>query len=125
MMSILYGLLAGIISGFGMGGGTILILFLTTFLGMEQHVAQATNLIFFLPASIAAIWTNRKEIKIDKRLVVTIVFWGILGSFIGANLSLHLEVGILRKLFGIFLLLIAINEIYSIWKMHKNNQKHP
>lgn len=81
-MPIIYGLLAGITSGFGMGGGTILILCLTAFEGMEQHVAQATNLVFFLPSSIAAIITNRKKYQVDKKLVGTIIFWGIVGAIL-------------------------------------------
>ena len=48
-----------------MGGGTILILCLSLFLGIEQHVAQATNLVFFIPTSIVAIITNIKHKNID------------------------------------------------------------
>ena len=58
MKEILIGLVAGIVSGTGMGGGTVLILLLTALCGIEQHIAQATNLIFFIPTSIVAIITN-------------------------------------------------------------------
>ena len=46
MLEILIGLISGIVTGIGMGGGTILIFLLTTFIGLEQHIAQATNLIY-------------------------------------------------------------------------------
>ena len=49
MAEILMGLVSGIVSGTGMGGGTILIFLLTFIMGIEQHIAQATNLIFFIP----------------------------------------------------------------------------
>ena len=49
MIEIITGVISGIVSGIGMGGGTILILILSIFVGMEQKVAQATNLIFFIP----------------------------------------------------------------------------
>ena len=49
MIEILIGMISGIVSGTGMGGGTILIFLLTFMMGIEQHVAQATNLIFFIP----------------------------------------------------------------------------
>ena len=51
MMEIIIGILSGIVSGAGMGGGTILILLLSFLLGIEQHVAQGANLIFFIPTS--------------------------------------------------------------------------
>ena len=49
MWEIVTGLISGTVSGTGMGGGTILILVLSIFLGVEQHTAQATNLVFFIP----------------------------------------------------------------------------
>lgn len=118
-MPVVYGVVSGILSGFGMGGGTILILCLTMWEGMEQHAAQATSLVFFLAASISAILTNRKEIPVDKKLIGSIVGWGVIGAMIGATISLHLGVKMLRKAFGIFLILIVANECYSIYKMHK------
>ena len=61
MAEILMGLVSGIVSGTGMGGGTILIFLLTFIMGIEQHIAQATNLIFFIPTSIVAIIVNLKN----------------------------------------------------------------
>jgi len=125
MAEILTGLVSGIVSGTGMGGGTILIFLLTFIMGMEQHIAQATNLIFFIPTSIVAIIVNLKNKNIDIPLAIIISVFGILGAIIGANISINIDVGILRKCFGIFLAIIAINEIYSIIKKYKksNNQK--
>ena len=65
MIEILLGMASGMISGMGMGGGVILILCLTMFLGIDQKTAQATNLIFFIPTSIAAIFVNIKNKKIN------------------------------------------------------------
>ena len=61
MKQILIGIFAGIFSGIGMGGGTILIFLLTIFAKMEQHIAQATNLIYFIPTAISAIIVNYKN----------------------------------------------------------------
>ena len=61
MIEILIGLISGIVSGTGMGGGTILIFLLSFITGVEQHIAQATNLIFFIPTSIVAIIVNLKN----------------------------------------------------------------
>ncbi len=121
MAEILIGLVSGIVSGTGMGGGTILIFLLTFVIGMEQHIAQATNLIFFIPTSIVAIIVNVKNKNIDIPLAIIISIFGILGAIIGANISINTDVGILRKCFGIFLAIIAINEIYSIVKKYKKS----
>lgn len=127
MTEILIGIVAGIVSGTGMGGGTILIFLLSFLLGIEQHVAQATNLIFFIPTAIVAIIVNLKNKNIDTKLAIIISIFGILGAIIGANISIHIDVGILKKCFGIFLAMIALNEIYSIFKLYikpyKNNKK--
>ena len=61
MAEVLIGIIAGIVSGTGMGGGTILIFLLTVLMSLDQHVAQATNLIFFIPTSIVAIMVNLKN----------------------------------------------------------------
>lgn len=118
-MEVLIGILSGIISGTGMGGGTILIFLLIFTMGIEQHIAQATNLIFFIPTSIVAIIVNLKNKNIDLKLGIIISIFGILGAIIGANISVHINVKILKKCFGIFLAIIAINEIYSMAKQYK------
>ncbi len=104
------------------GGGTILIFLLTIMLGIEQHIAQATNLIFFIPTSIVAIIVNLKNKNIDLKLAIVISIFGILGAIIGANISIHIDVKILKKCFGIFLAIIAINEIYTISKKYKKEK---
>ena len=93
------------------GGGTVLILLLTLFLAIPQHVAQATNLLFFVPTAITAIFLN---IKVG----LNIIIFGIIGSIIGAVLASKIDVRNLRKLFGIFLLCVAIHEIYNFYKLY-------
>ena len=123
MKEIIIGLVSGIVSGTGMGGGTILIFLLTNICGLEQHMAQATNLIFFIPTSIAAIIVNIKNKNIRLRVAIIISLFGILGAIVGANLSIHTDVKMLRKCFGIFLAIIAIHEIYTIIKENKKIKK--
>lgn len=101
-----------------MGGGTILILLLSIFLNIDQHVAQATNLVFFIPTAISAIIVGIKNKNIKWKLAIPIIISGIIGAIISANISTHMNVKILKKLFGIFLLLIASYEIYSWCKMY-------
>ncbi len=124
MTQIVIGIVAGIVSGTGMGGGTILIFLLTFMLGVEQHVAQATNLIFFIPTAIVAIIVNLKNKNIDIKLAILISVFGIIGAIIGANISVHIDVGVLRKCFGVFLAMITMNEIYSIVKLYTKQYKN-
>ena len=119
MFEILIGAVSGIVSGTGMGGGTILIFLLTFVMGVEQRTAQATNLIFFIPISLIAIIVNLKNKNLDVKTGIIISVFGIFGAIVGANLAIHMDVNILRKCFGIFLALIAANEIYSITKKYK------
>lgn len=123
MEEIIVGLIAGIVSGTGMGGGTVLILILTMIGGIEQHIAQATNLVFFIPTSIVAIIANWKNDLIDKKLALIIISFGIIGATIGAIASTKTNVADLRKYFGIFLAIMAIFEIISYFRQYIFNRK--
>ena len=122
MAQVLIGIFSGIFSGIGMGGGTILIFLLTIFLNVEQHIAQATNLIYFIPTAISAIIINYKNKNIDVKLAIIISIFGALGAIIGAEISVNIEVEKLKKLFGIFLAIITIHEIYTLFKEYKQNK---
>ena len=124
MTEVLIGMVSGIVSGTGMGGGTILIFLLSFMMGVEQHVAQATNLIFFIPTSIVAIIVNLKNKNINIKLALLISVFGILGAIIGANISIHIDVAILKKCFGVFLAVITLNVIYSIFKLYVKQYKN-
>ncbi len=122
MKEIFIGFISGIISGLGMGGGTILILLLSLFLGIEQHIAQATNVIFFVPTAIAAIIIFIKNKNINFKLGVPICMCGIIGAIIGAKISTIMNVSTLRRYFGVFLILIAIHEIYYLYKTYRKEK---
>lgn len=106
-----------------MGGGTILILLLSIFMNLDQHVAQATNLIFFIPTAITSVIIGIKNKNINVKGALVIVVSGIIGAIISANISSNLNVNLLRKMFGAFLLIIAIYEIYSWFNMYIKNKK--
>lgn len=101
-----------------MGGGTILILLLSIFMDLDQHIAQAINLVFFIPTAISAITIGIKNKNVKWKLAIPIVIAGIIGAAFSAKISANMNVKYLRKLFGIFLLIIASYEIYSWYKMY-------
>ena len=123
MLYIVIGIISGIFSGIGMGGGTILIFALSFFASLNQHVAQAVNLIFFIPTSIAAIFINIKNKKIEFKLAFIVSICGIIGAIIGANIATNMKVNDLKKYFGILLALVACHEIYVIIKEYIKNKK--
>lgn len=101
-----------------MGGGTLLILLLSIFRNLNQHVAQATNLVFFIPTIIISTIIGIKNKNINIKESYIIVISGVIGAIISAIISSNMNVEYLRKMFGVFLLIIAINEIYSWYNMY-------
>ena len=118
MKEVMIGILSGCVAALGMGGGTVLILLLGIWCNIEQHIAQGTNLIFFIPTSIVAIYMNIKNKTIDYKIATKIIIPGVIGSFFGAFLSFKFENDNLKKYFGIFLLFVAALEIYSFVKQN-------
>ena len=78
---------------------------------------------FFVPTSITAIIVSIKEKLIDWKIGITLAIAGSIGAIIGAKISVKMNVQILRKLFGGFLGVIAIYEIYSLIKEYRKNKK--
>ncbi len=120
---ILVGIISGIITGLGMGGGSILILILVSFMSVSQHVAQATNLIFFIPTAIIAILIHIKNGNIDKEVGRKMLFPTIIGSALGAYLTSFIDAENLKRYFGFFLLAVGIYEIITTIKEYKKDKK--
>jgi len=108
--AILAGLAAGVLSGWGIGGGTLLLVYLTL-TGMEPTAARGINLLFFLPCALGAALRYRRAGLIRPRLWG----WALLGALpaaaAGAGLSGVLPVEWLRKGFGTLLLLLGAREL--------------
>jgi len=101
--------------------GTILILLLNLFGDIGQHMVQGINLVFFIPTSIVAIYMNIRHKTIDYKLASILIFFGIIGAICGSLLSFKIENQNLKKYFGIFLILIAMFQIYSYVKSVRNS----
>ena len=99
-----------------MGGGTILILILSNFMGIEQHTAQAANLIYFIPTSIAAIWVYWKNKNLDKKIALKMISTGIIFAIFGSYVATLIESKNLKRYFGIFLLAMGMYEIFTTVK---------
>lgn len=110
--ALLAGLLSGIIGAMGLGGGAVLIIYLSVFTETEQLVSQGINLMFFIPIGLLAviIYTFKKQIK--WKTTLTVAAWGLLGAVIGLMLTDLLGGDLTAKLFGGLLILIGLKEIF-------------
>ncbi len=112
---IIIGLLAGILSGLvGVGGGILMIPLLIIFLGLTQHQAQGTALFAMLPPiGILAAINYYKEGFVKWEYAIVIAFTFVIGGYLGSKLSLSLPPQMVRRIFGIIMLLGAIKLISS------------
>ena len=121
MWVTLVGFCAGIISGMGIGGGTILIPALLFLTDITQQQAQGVNLIYFIPTAITALITHQKKGNLDWKTAKPLAVLGLAGAAAGAFLAVSLESELLRKIFGGFLFLMGLSEIFKKKKGEKNN----
>ncbi|MGI6013103.1 MAG: TSUP family transporter [Oscillospiraceae bacterium] len=110
-ISILVGALTGILSGWGCGGGTLLLLYLVSFAGMQQAVAQGINLLYFLPCSAAALYGHWKHHYVERTVLLPAILAGTLATVAAALLATTIRTALLEKLFGAFLLITGIREL--------------
>lgn len=104
---------AAVLSALGMGGGGILLLYLTAYAGIEQQTAQGINLVFFIPVAAVALLIHQRNRLIRWGMVWRCVLVGLCGVWIGTRLALALEPQLLRRLFGGFLLVIGVRELLA------------
>ena len=112
LLPFLCGLGAGILSAWGVGGGTLLLLVMTRFLGVEQRSAQGINLLFFLPTAASALWCHYKGGFLDKPTLKAAVPFAVAAALAGAWMATALDTGALRKPFGIYLLFSAAGLVW-------------
>ncbi|NLJ78910.1 MAG: sulfite exporter TauE/SafE family protein [Tissierellia bacterium] len=111
MKLFIIGLLSGVISGMGIGGGTILIPSLVFFSNLKQQQAQGLNLMVFLPVATVALIVHFREGNIEFQYAKWIISGGIIGAVIGSIIALKINPTSLKKYFGIFLLFVGIYEL--------------
>ncbi|RAR47124.1 sulfite exporter TauE/SafE family protein [Flavobacterium lacus] len=102
------GLLAGILSGLiGIGGGIIMIPLLLL-LGLTQHQSQGTSLaVLSVPVTALAAFNYYKEGYVDWKYAAVIAIFFVIGGYIGSKFAVQLDEKILKKIFGVILLLVA------------------
>lgn len=101
---------AGLLASMGLGGGGVLLLYLSA-AGMSQLTAQGVNLVFVLPVGLLSLWFHRKNGLVDMSAAWPIILGGVAGVWLGVLTAGCLPEELLRRLFGGLILIIGIREI--------------
>lgn len=118
LILIIIGLSAGILSGLvGVGGGIVMVPLFVLFLGLTQHNAQGLSLAVMLPpVTFLAVYnyhTAGNGGNIDWRIALTVSLLFAIGGFIGSKIALQIDQRMLRKIFGVFMLFVAVKLIFT------------
>lgn len=110
--SVAVGIVLGFLSGLGIGGGSLLILWLTLVLGMDQETARGINLLFFVPSAVIACIFRFRQGKLDIKRVLPALAAGIASAVLFSYLGSSIDTALLRKPFGILLLATGLRELF-------------
>ena len=111
-IAIAAGTLLGFLSGLGIGGGSLLILWLTLILDFPQETARAINLMFFVPSALISCLFRLKQGTLDIKRILPALAAGCAGAVLFTSFSQRIDGSLLRKTFGILLLLTGIRELF-------------
>ncbi len=113
LLLIALGFAVGILSGMGVGGGSLLIIILTVFMDVEQRIAQGINLLYFLPTAAVAAFIHFKSGKIKKDVAIKSGSAGIITAIAFSVMAQNLEPDLLRKVFAILVFGAGLSELFS------------
>ena len=116
LLPLLAGGVTGVLSAFGIGGGSLLLIYLTSFAALDQHQA---------PAAAAALPSHAKNGLLEQRIILPAVVTGLAAAGLTAWLSNALDTSVLRKLFGLFLLYIGLTELFRKDKPTQDTKDSP
>jgi uncharacterized membrane protein YfcA len=116
LILLIIGLITGVLAGMlGIGGGLVVIPALVMVMGMSQQAAQGTSLAMMLPPiGILAAYNYYKAGHVDIKIALLLAVMFIIGSYFGSKIAVKLPQDVLKKIFGIFLLLVAVKMLF--WK---------
>jgi uncharacterized membrane protein YfcA len=115
------GALTGVVSSWGVGGGTLLVIYMSAAAKMPQQLAQGINLLYFLPTSAAALVSHLKNKLIAWRAVFPAILAGVPAAVCMSLLALRLDMNLLRKIFAAFVIAVGVLEFLA---KDKNSPPH-
>lgn len=108
LLPLLCGFGAAVLSAWGVGGGTLLLVVMTLFLGVDQRTAQGINLLFFLPTALSALLCHWRSGYLDRPTLKAAVPAAVPMALVGAWIATAVDVEALRRPFGVYLLLSGV-----------------
>ena len=113
LTAALAGAVTGVLSGYGVGGGTLLLIYMTSFAGVAQPLAQGINLLYFLPTAATALPAHIKNGYVQWSAALPAILGGLAATALTAWIATALDTELLRKCFGVFLLCVGAAELFS------------
>ena len=110
-VTLLIGTLLGFLSGLGIGGGSLLILWLTLVLHADPSTARQINLLFFIPSALIAIYFRWKQGSVPIKKLLPAIIGGCIAALFASILSMNWDIALLKKLFGGLLIATGIREL--------------
>ena len=111
-IALIVGVALGFMAGLGAGGGSLLILWLTLVVGMEQNTARSINLMFFLPTAVISSYFRWKHGFLNFRKTIPGILFGCFSAVIFTMIGKHIASDSLEKAFGILLLIVGLRELF-------------
>ena len=121
VLHFVVGLATGILSGFGIGGGSLLILYMTSFTDVNQYAAGGINLLYFICCAPAALVSHFKNKLVELKAALICTAAGVVTSLGAAFAAGAIDVSLLRRAFGVLLLYIGVRELFC--KKPKEEEK--
>lgn len=106
-------LAVAVLSGMGVGGGGLLVIYLTLIKDIKQLSAQGINLVFFVITAISAMVYHTRHRKLNYKIILICASAGIIGSILGHRIADYIGGNILRKIFGGFLIFCGTVALFS------------
>ena len=122
MIDLFVGAILGFLSGLGIGGGSLLILWLTLVQNVDPTIARGVNLLFFLPCALVAALLRWKQGNLPLKKILPAVLTGCLSALLFSLLSQKLDISLLKKLFGGLLIVTGLREIFYKSKEKREGQ---
>lgn len=110
----LIGFIGGVSSGlFGVGGGLVFVPLLMMFRKLDPHIAIATSMVMIIPTAIMGAYKHIQSGNVDWHVIPFIVLFAVLGSYLGAHLSVQMDTQLLKRVFAVFLVLMAVKIFFT------------
>ena len=113
MLDIAAGIAIAVLAGLGVGGGGLLVIYLTMAKDIPQIQAQGINLLFFITAGASSFIVHIKKRKLELKNIILMIIFGSIGAAAGSFIASVTDAALVKKIFGGFLLISGLIELFS------------